>query len=542
MRIDRVNPSYALAAAGRMTALGKLIVPDYQICWYHKAIAEACEGLIRYVRYEGKRGGYARVSISLPPRHGKSLHGRELLPALALGLDPDLKIISTSRGTELAKEGLTNVRAMMKHDAYRATYATRFGDAVEIDEQGRERKLSTTDKATLFRTLRPRDTRDPSAGYAEARGYYLAQGMDASLTGWGYHIGIIDDLIKNDQDAMSDTFRARMSAFYTSTFATRGETPFAGQLYIGTRWTEPDFADELQEFWESELEGETHLIKILRFPALAEDPIDEGDPRRPGEGLDTKRKSTQFYVRQKRALEKIGQKWVWDGLWQQRPNMTGAKLFQPKHWRSFDESFKLDEKLWCVDFSVDPNLSERGQSFAVIAVTGVMLVDLRAGEDAGEHYFMLDEARGHWDMTQFEEELERIYVKWERALEHAVRRGAMWVENKALGPALISKYEHRYPIVPVPKMAAKLTCYRLASTVVDKGRVRIPVGSWGRDPTAPMRPLVTDEWVGNIHEKGSWVHELASHPSRPDDRRDAFAQQIICRDRTLGINLLNVRG
>jgi len=537
---DRINPSYPLAGL-RMSTLGSLVVPNYgeRLCWYHRSIAEACEGLIRYNRYKGQRGGYARVCISMPPRHGKSLHGRELLPALALGQDPNLKIIATSRGTELAKEGLNHTRQFMNHVDYKRTFSTRFGAEMEIDERGRERKVQATDKATLFRTLKPRDPENPRGGYEEAQGYYLAQGMDASLTGWGYDVGIIDDLIKNDNDAMSPTFHSRMWTFYTSTFATRGESPFSVQLYIGTRWTEPDFADELVEYWEEELDGRTDLIKVLRFAALAEDPIDVNDPRQPGEGLDTKHKSTSFYQSQKRALIKSGQKWVWDGLWQQRPNMAGIKLFQPAYWLTFGESFDLD-KLWCIDFSIDPNLSEKGQSFAVIAVTGVMMVDPKAGEDAGEHYFKLDEGRGHWSLPDMEAELERLYEKWNAALGHAMRRGSIWVEDKALGPTLISKYSHKYPIVAVPKANNKLACWRLAATITEKKRMRIPVGSWGKDPTNPLRPLITDEWVGSIQEKGSWVHEMASH-GKPNDRRDAEAQQIICRDRLLGKHLLNIR-
>jgi hypothetical protein len=538
---EMINPSYALAGRS-MTQLGSLVVPNYgeRLCWYHRSIAEACEGLIRYTRHRGRRGGYARVCISLPPRHGKSLHGRELLPALALGQDPNLKIIATSRGTELAKEGLNHTRQFMGHVDYKRTFATRFGAEMEIDEHGRERKVQATDKATLFRTLQPRDPENPRAGYEPAQGYYLAQGMDASLTGWGYDIGIIDDLIKNDQDAMQSTFHARMWAFYTSTFATRGESPFAGQLYIGTRWTEPDFADELVEYWEEELGGRTDLIKVLRFAALAEDPLDIGDPREVGEGLDTKHKSTEFYQSQKRALIKRGQKWVWDGLWQQRPNMTGIKLFQPDYWIPYGEGFKLNEKLWCIDFSIDPNLSEKGQSFAVISVTGVMLVDPKAGEDAGEHYFALDEGRGHWSLPEMEAELERLHTKWTAAIGHAMRRGTVWVEDKALGPTLISKYSHKYNIEAVPKATNKLACWRLAATVTERKRMRIPTGTWGRDPTNPRLPLITDEWVGSINEKGTWVHEMASH-GKPNDRRDAIAQQIICRDRLLGKHLLNIR-
>jgi hypothetical protein len=549
---ERINPAYPLASR-RMTELGSLVVPNYRerLCWHHKQIAEACEGLIRYTRYQGRRGGFARACISLPPREGKSLHGRELLPALALGQDPNLKIIATSRGTELAKEGLSHTRQFMNHPDYKRTFSTRFGAEMEVDERGRERKLQATDKATLFRALKPRDPENPRGGYEEAQGYYLAQGMDASLTGWGYDIGIIDDLIKNDNDAMSPTFHSRMWTFYTSTFATRGESPFAAQLYIGTRWTEPDFADELVEYWEEELQDRS-LIKVLRFSALAEEPIAEGDPRAVDEGLGVElerryidqalpkgAKTTEFYQRQKRALEKLGQKWVWDGLWQQRPNMAGIKLFQPAYWLSFGESFDLD-KLWCIDFSIDPNLSEKGQSFAVIAVTGVMMVDPKAGEDAGEHYFKLDEGRGHWSLPDMEAELERLYAKWDAALGHAMQRGSIWVEDKALGPTLISKYSHKYPIEAVAKANNKLACWRLAATITEKKRMRIPVGTWGRDPTNPKLPLITDEWVGSITTKGSWVHEMASH-GKPNDRRDAEAQQIICRDRLLGKHLLNIR-
>ena len=78
---DRVDPRYALASRS-IAKLGELVVPNYKLrrCWYHDVIAEVLDGLITYVRYEGKRGGYARACISMPPQHGKSLHGRELLP------------------------------------------------------------------------------------------------------------------------------------------------------------------------------------------------------------------------------------------------------------------------------------------------------------------------------------------------------------------------------------------------------------------------------------------------------------------------------
>jgi hypothetical protein len=116
--------------------------------------------------------------------------------------------------------------------------------------------------------------------------------------------------------------------------------------------------------------------------------------------------------------------------------------------------------------------------------------------------------------------------------------GAVWVENKALGPTLITKFQGQYPIVAVPKAKSKIYCYRVASPVTAMQRVRIPVGTWGEDPTTPGLPLITDEWVGDAKTKGSWIAEMMSHPSKPDDRRDALAQQVICRTSWLGMHLL----
>jgi hypothetical protein len=522
-----------------IVALGKLVVPKYdrRLHWYHVQIAEALEGLLRFVRYKGERGGYARVVISMPPRHGKSLHATELLPAMALGVDPDLKIMVATNGASLAKDGVKNTREWMNSALYKQTFATRVGKVESIDDNTGRRQgvVEVTDAALMFNTLKPKHA--GSQEYVPAKGYYLAQGLGGSLTGKGFDIGIMDDLVKNAEQAMSPTTNPKVWAFYASTFATRANHQHAGQLYIGTRWTEPDFVDELCDFWRSQETAGLHLpIKVLRFPAIAEDPLEPDDPRQIGEGLDKGPPdgiySLAHYEGTRNALLAT-QPWVWHGLYQQRPNALGQKFFQPDDWATYNGSFDLAKQLDYLDFSIDTNLSDSGQSYACIHVFGVLRTP-----DGGQYFFLLDESRGHYSLGQIEDEMQRLGKKWKAALPKQFRAGQWWVEAKALGQTVIKKYAGTYPIIAVGKVRSKLYCYRVASVVTGQQRVWVPSESFGRDPTNPALPLVDHSFVGSMEQQGSWVHEQGSYPSKPDDRRDTLAMQIICRTPWLGPDVL----
>lgn len=549
-------PPLAGPARYSLTELGSLVVPEYRerCWWYHRQIAEALEGLLRWVRFKGKRGGYARVAISMPPQHGKSLHGTELFPAFALGQDPDLRVIVASNGATLAKKGIDNTRMWMDHAAYKATFPTRFGKVEDFDvaRSKRVRVLEVESSAQFFKTIGPRDPKRGDNTPVERHGYYLAQGIGGSITGWGYDIGIGDDFVKNAEQALSPRHHEKLWEFFTSTFATRQRGEFAGQVYIGTRWTQPDFADELIDYWEAQSTASRPLpIKVISLPALAESGIklDPNDPRndpgfveRHGAGLDNPAHRSQGYYESERAGLMTTTPWVWFGMYQQRPKMSGTKFFQPHEWLYYTPE-QLDggflDSLHYVDFSIDANLSETGASRAVITVTGVIqFANRNRPEELGEHYFVLDESVGHYSYDELESEYIRLCKKWRAALPTQFVAGSHWVEYKVLGMTLTNKFRHVFPIVAVPKAKAKIYCYRVAAQTTERNRVRLPRGTWGTDPTNPALPLITDEWVGDAKTKGSWIHELMSYPSTPDDRRDTLAQQIICRNSDLGMEVL----
>lgn len=91
---------------------------------------------------------------------------------------------------------------------------------------------------------------------------YLASSFDGSITGMRGNIGIIDDPIKNKEEAFNEAVKEKHWDFYKNTFASR-MLPGAVQFIILTRWASDDLAGKLlQEFPDRCYE--------LKIPALDE--------------------------------------------------------------------------------------------------------------------------------------------------------------------------------------------------------------------------------------------------------------------------------
>lgn len=96
---------------------------------------------------------------------------------------------------------------------------------------------------------------------------YLATSFDGSITGMRGHIGIIDDPIKNDREAVNDNRKEEIWNFYKNTFQSR-MLDGALVIVIQTRWATDDLAGRLlAEFPErcyelklSALDGEGRSI------------------------------------------------------------------------------------------------------------------------------------------------------------------------------------------------------------------------------------------------------------------------------------------
>lgn len=214
------------------------MLPYYKANWHHRVIADHLEKV--------ETGEIDRLMIFMPPRHGKSELASVLFPSWYLGRNPDAKVIASSYSSELAQDFGYQVRNHIKDYAYQAVFNTNLKE----DSQAKNN----------WRT--------------EQGGHYMAVGAGGAITGRGADLLIIDDPVKNREEADSSTYRDKIYRWYTSTAYTRLHT--GGRIVvIQTRWHDDDLSGRLLK----ENPGEW---TVLCFPAIA---VEEEEFRDVGEAL-----------------------------------------------------------------------------------------------------------------------------------------------------------------------------------------------------------------------------------------------------------------
>lgn len=202
--------------------------PRYHAAPHHRLIAKKLEAV--------ERGQIKRLIISMPPRHGKSMLASEFFPAWYLGRNPDRYVIAASYAQELSDDFGRKVRNQMADVTFNAI----FGDVKLADDSASAKRFNL------------------SGG-----GAYFAVGVGGAITGRGAHLLIIDDPVKNREEAESETLRRKTWDWYTSTAYTR-LMPDGAVVVIMTRWHEDDLAGKIiaehkHEGWE-----------VLDLPAISD--------------------------------------------------------------------------------------------------------------------------------------------------------------------------------------------------------------------------------------------------------------------------------
>lgn len=209
--------------------------------------------------------------------------------------------------------------------AYNADFAAEWGQKVRdiLESCGQE-----------FFGIKVRQDRRASDnwGIVGHDGGMQTTGIGGALTGRGADLLLIDDPVKDAEEALSPTMRQRAWDWYASAASTRVE-PGGAICLTMTPWHAGDLGGLI-------LEQEGHLWDILRFPALAEEPIEDEvrlarkgydrllgapDPlgRQPGEALWPARYDEDYY------REKSEQDPFWyDALYQCHPRPRDGGFFK----------------------------------------------------------------------------------------------------------------------------------------------------------------------------------------------------------------------
>ena len=239
-------------------------------------------------------GILTRVIISWPPRHGKTeLATRKFLP-WTLGRNPRQSIIFGTYNEEFALDHGRDIRATMQAQQFRQV----FPDFKLAHHSRASDRLATTDGGTIF---------------------FVGRG--GSITGRGAHKLVLDDPIKDRDEADSRVTRNRMWGWFTDVAMSRLMDSAGAVIIILTRWHEDDLVGRLTDpknpFYDEELAKQWTVINI---PALA----DEDDPlgRNPGDPLWPER-FTGAYLRDMRRLNPES----FSAIWQGRPSPEEGAFF-----------------------------------------------------------------------------------------------------------------------------------------------------------------------------------------------------------------------
>jgi hypothetical protein len=291
--------------------------PNYEPNWHHEVIAKELE----HIEAFGDRD-YKILVVSVPPRHGKSHECSIDFPAWFLGRNPEKNVITSSYSFDLAQTFGGKTREKVSSQAYK----TIFPD-VELREDERARGRWRTKQG----------------------GGYMSAGVGGPLTGHGAQILIIDDPIKNREEANSQVMREKIWDWFTSTAFTRLE-PNGVCIVIMTRWHLDDLAGRILK--HPELSKRT---KEIRFGAVAT--TDEKPNRNAGDAL----WPTRYDLRALAEIKTAVGPYDWSALYMGTPILTEDQEFKPAWIRSITEA-EVDAMSCRRFLTVDTAMSRKTQA------------------------------------------------------------------------------------------------------------------------------------------------------------------------------------
>lgn len=220
----------------------KFRFPGYRTNWHHKVLADALERV--------EKGTLKRLIVNMPPRHGKSELVSVNFPAWCMGINKDRSIIAASYGADLATDFGRKVRNIMDDPEYKLLFNTRLAE----------------------------DAKAKGSWSTQGRGEYNAVGVGGAITGKGGAIAIIDDPVKNREEADSEVTSEKIWDWYRSTLRTR-LTPDGAIVIVMTRWRDSDLVGRILE--EQTLSS-GEKWEVITLPAIAEE---DDEHRKAGEPL-----------------------------------------------------------------------------------------------------------------------------------------------------------------------------------------------------------------------------------------------------------------
>jgi len=399
-----------------------------------------------------ERGELKRLIVSMPPRHGKSELVSLRFPCWYLAKHPKDYIVEAGYAESIA---LTHSR--QARDIFISPKLSRlFPDIRYRPERAAQEKIIPERQAA-------------HEWGTKQGGSYYAVGIGGGLTGRGFNIGIIDDPIKDEEEAASQTIRDKVWEWYQKVFRTRAE-PDASIIVVMTRWHQDDLVGRLLK--RAHDDPTADQWKILHFPALKN-----------GEALWPGRYSANDL---KQIRSSIGSR-AFESLYQGNPTVAEGQIIKREWWKYYRERPQFER----VIHSWDTAFKDKSQNdYSVCTVWG----------ETYNSYYLLEVWQGKVEFP----ELKRVA----KALYDRDKPEYVIVEDKASGQSLIQELRAntRMPVLPVKVDTNKVARANSITPLIEAGKVLLP-------ENAP--------WLFD------YVEELSAFPNAEhDDQVDSTTQAL----------------
>ena len=426
---------------------------------------------------EDVQGGTSRrIVVSMPPRSGKSQLASVYLPVWLLRINPRWKI------------------GLISHDP---TLATGWGRSIRqvIEQHGPDLRLAIAPDAGAVSEWQTTDRGGVTSRSAPGQ----------SITGRGFNILLLDDVVKDYATAHSESSRKALWEWWLANAETRLEPPSL-VVVIGTRWHEDDFIGRLLSH---DYDGDPDDWEVISFPAIAEEADVLG--RAPGDPLlsplvrdETPEQALVRWAGMKRAVGS----YAWAALFQQRPAPEQGAIFNVGWWRYWTHDPERATDDGTVKY-IDPDalVGARWVDSWDMAFKGTDDSDYVVGQRWARHganRYLIDQRRGRWSFTATIREM--------KDFEHSLYGNHVHerlIEDKANGPAIIETlHDVISGLKPINPQTSKDARARAVTPEIESGNVYLPLPA-----EAP--------WVMDL------LSEVRSFPSGAnDDMVDALTQAL----------------
>lgn len=297
-----------------------------------------------------------RLMVTMPPRHSKSLHVSENLPAFYLGKNPDNRVMQVSHTADLAFTFSRRVRNKILDPKWPFPNVTVAGDKSAVKAWDISGRL----------------------------GGYLAVGVGGSPAGHGANLIIIDDPIGSAAEAESEAAREGLSEWYHGTIRDRLE-PGGSMIVTATRWHEDDLTGHLL----AEMRNGGEIWHHLHMPAINKEGFALWPERWPVEALQQIKKA-------------VGSR-VWEARFQGNPTPLEGGLLQRNWWnfyRTPPPGLKGHIQSWDMAFR-----ETKSGSFVVGQIWATL----------GADRYLLDQVRFRGDFPTTVDAVRKLTKKWKQA-------------------------------------------------------------------------------------------------------------------------------